>query len=368
MAVRRGRFGGQRLALGDGELEGDQVDAVDGFGDGVFDLEAGVHLQEVRLPVGDEELDGAGAGVADGAGGGGGGLVQSLAQGVGQAGRGGFLDHLLVAALEGAVAGAERPDGAVPVAEDLHLDVAARGQVGLDEDLAVAEGGERFGGGRLQGGGQLVQGLDDAHPASAAAGRRLDEDGQDVLGDGAGVERPEERHSGVGHEFLGAGLGGHRLDRLGVRPDPGEPGVLDGAGEAGVLGEEAVPGVDGVGPGGAGGGDHEIGAQVGVGRAVAGEPDGGVGLADVGGGGVGVGVDGDGGEAQVVAGAQDAAGYLAPVGDEDARQRGGGHGGGPHIRKTPKPPRAPSTGAVWTADRHRPSTVRVSRGSMTPSS
>lgn len=135
-----------------------------------------------------------------------------------------------------------------------------------------------------------------------------------------------------------------------------------------VLGEEAVPGVDGVGPGGAGGGDHEIGAQVGVGRAVAGEPDGGVGLADVGGGGVGVGVDGDGGEAQVVAGAQDAAGYLAPVGDEDARQRGGGHGGGPHIRKTPKPPRAPSTGAVWTADRHRPSTVRVSRGSMTPSS
>lgn len=83
-----------------------------------------------------------------------------------------------MAALEGAVAGAEREDGAVPVAEDLHLDMAARRQVGLDEDLAVTEGGEGLGGGRLQGGGQFVEGVDDAHAASAAARGRLDEDGQ----------------------------------------------------------------------------------------------------------------------------------------------------------------------------------------------
>jgi hypothetical protein len=37
---------------------------------------------------------------------------------------GGFLDELLVAALDGAVALAEVDDRAVPVAEDLDLDVA----------------------------------------------------------------------------------------------------------------------------------------------------------------------------------------------------------------------------------------------------
>ena len=40
---------------------------------------------------------------------------------------------------------------------------------------------------------------------------------------------------------------------------------------------------------------------------------------------------------------------------------------GPHIRKTPKP-RRPATGPECAADRAMPSTVRVSRGSMTPSS
>ena len=39
----------------------------------------------------------------------------------------------------------------------------------------------------------------------------------------------------------------------------------------------------------------------------------------------------------------------------------------PYIRKTPKPS-APSTGPLWIADRQMPSTVRVSLGSMTPSS
>ena len=40
---------------------------------------------------------------------------------------------------------------------------------------------------------------------------------------------------------------------------------------------------------------------------------------------------------------------------------------GAYIRKTPKP-RRPSTGPEWAADSATPSTDRVSRGSMTPSS
>ncbi len=74
---------------------------------------------------------------------------------------------------------------------------------------------------------------------------------------------------------------------------------------------------------------------------------------------VGVRVDGDRLQAQRVAGADHAGGDLRPVGDEDAAQA---H----HMRKTPK--RVSASGARAQASSARPSTRRVSRGSMTPSS
>ena len=59
----------------------------------------------------------------------------------------------------------------------------------------------------------------------------------------------EHRDAGRVHQLLRLDLRAHLLDRLGRRPDPGEPGVDHGAGEVGVLGEEAVAGVDRVGAG-----------------------------------------------------------------------------------------------------------------------
>lgn len=200
-------------------MEGDEVEVEDGFGDGVFDLEAGVHLQEVRASVGgDEELDGAGAFVGDRAGGGDGRGVQGLPEGFGQARCGGFLDDLLVAALEGAVAGAECPDGAVGVGEDLDLDVAAAFHVGLGEDLAVAEGGAGLGGGRVEGLLELVEVADHAHAAAASAGGGLEEEGQVGGGGGGRVDGVEERYPRGAHQFLGPGLGGHGLDGVGGGP------------------------------------------------------------------------------------------------------------------------------------------------------
>ena len=50
----------QLMALGDPELGADEVDAGDLLGDGVLDLEAGVHLEEEELArvVVDQELHG----------------------------------------------------------------------------------------------------------------------------------------------------------------------------------------------------------------------------------------------------------------------------------------------------------------------
>jgi hypothetical protein len=56
----------QRQAGGDADLLAHQVDAGDGLGDRMLDLQAGVHLDEEELAVLPQELDGADAQIADG--------------------------------------------------------------------------------------------------------------------------------------------------------------------------------------------------------------------------------------------------------------------------------------------------------------
>ncbi len=135
----------QGFARGDAQLPFDQVETRDHLGDRMLHLKAGVHLHEpdavwaqALAGVGDE-FDRSGADVAHGLGrlhrgggdGGAGGLVH--------AGGGSLLDHLLVAALQGAVAFVEVDDVALAVAEHLHLDVARAGDVGFEQDAVVAE-------------------------------------------------------------------------------------------------------------------------------------------------------------------------------------------------------------------------------------
>ena len=95
------------LAGGDEDLLADDVDPGDHLGHAVLDLDAGVHLEEEVLVANLHSLDRAGAAVADRGGGVGGDLADPLAHlGVDVRARG-LLDHLLVAALDRAVALAE---------------------------------------------------------------------------------------------------------------------------------------------------------------------------------------------------------------------------------------------------------------------
>ncbi|AMC49666.1 Uncharacterised protein [Mycobacterium tuberculosis] len=92
------------------------------------------------------------------------------------------------------------------------------------------------------------------------------------------------------------------------------------------------------------------------------QPDPGVGLGDMRCRGIRVCVDGDGAEPQPAAGGEHPPGDLAAVSNQyssDSHQH--------HIRKTPKFD-VPLIGPLAMADKHIPSTVRVSRGSITPSS
>ena len=135
---------GKLLTGGHAELELDEVVAGDEFGDGVLHLQPGVHLEVVEAAVLVEELHRAGVDVVTAPG----DLHRRLTH-VGEdlggdAGCGGFLDQLLVAALSRAVACAEVDAVAVGVGDDLDLDVARIGQVPLHVALVAAEVGGCF--------------------------------------------------------------------------------------------------------------------------------------------------------------------------------------------------------------------------------
>ena len=119
-----------------------------------------------------------------------------------------LLDQLLVPPLHGAVALPEVDDVALRVGQHLHFDVPGMLDVFFQVDVGVAEGRFGLGLGLLNGGlqRQIVQ--RHAHPAAAAARRRLDQHRKAQL---------VGQRNGVGlafHQALAAGHGGH-ADLLG---------------------------------------------------------------------------------------------------------------------------------------------------------
>ena len=224
MAVEAHLFLGERqlLAGRDLELPGHEILAGDRLGDGMLDLQARVHLEEIeRAVAGQQELDRAGAAIADGLGGRDRCRAHAFAQ-IGIDGRRGrLLDHLLVAALDRAVALAEMDDVAVRVGEDLDLDVAGIDHGLLEDQLARAEGVLGLGARRADGVQQIGVALDQPHAAPTAAGRRLHHHRQADLARfllQAGVAlvgalvSGHARHAGIDHATLGGGLVAHGGD------------------------------------------------------------------------------------------------------------------------------------------------------------
>ena len=150
----------ERGAGGDADLLLDEVEAGQHLGHRMLDLEPGVHLDEVELAVLVEELDGADALISE--------LGAWLPRPARRSacalrrveGRGmRLLPHLLMPALQRAVALAEMHRAALAVAEHLDLDMARRSEVLLDIDLVIAEGGLGFGLRGLQCGFESASGV-----------------------------------------------------------------------------------------------------------------------------------------------------------------------------------------------------------------
>ena len=245
------------LAGGDADLLLHQVDAGDEFGHGMFDLQAGVHLDEVELAILVEKLEGACASIADLAAGFRAAIADARDEAAGDIGCRSLLDDLLVAALHGTIPFAQPDRVLVGVGQHLKLDMSRIFQELFHVDHRIAKGGLRLGashGDRVE---QGRLGMHDAHAAPAAAAGRLDDD---RVADGAGdlddflrVFRQralgswDAGHTGDLHGVLGGDLVAHQADGFGPRADEHEAGLLDPLREIGVFREEAVTRVDRLG-------------------------------------------------------------------------------------------------------------------------
>ena len=215
------------------------------------------------------------------------------------------------------------------VGDDLGLHVARLVEVALDEALPATECRDCLTGGRVEQFGDLFDRVGDLHAAAAAAECRLDGDGDTVLlGEGHDLTRVLDWVLGTrGHRCVGlqcdvtcGDLVTEVADRLGRRPDPGEPGVDDSLGEVGVLREEAVAGVDGVGPGLGRGVEDLVENQVRLGRGLTAQCESLVGELHEQSIGVRFGVHRDAGQSGVLGSPDDPYRDLASVGDEDFRE------------------------------------------------
>ena len=258
---------------------------------------------------------------------------------------------------------------AVAVDHDLDLDVAVVVEPLLEVQRVVAERGPRLGPADLDRGFELARRADHAHALAAAAGRRLEQhrvadalrlvEGVLVVaqhpvraGDRRQAEAAEEPPRGL--------LRGEPLEDLRRGPDERELVGADRIGEAGVLGQEAVPGVDRVAAGDDGRGDDGRSRQVAAPRL--GRPDADRLVGELHGQALAVrlAVGDDRRQAHRPAGAQDPQRDLAAVGDQDARDHQGSIPA-PRPRSGPAAPAAPPVPSPSAPERPPPiSSIRTS--------
>ena len=212
------------------------------------------------------------------------------------------------------------------VADDLHLDMPGIVDIFFDQHAVVAERGLGLALGADDRGRKLGRRAHDAHAAAAAAGRGLHQDREADLVRGLRQRRVilglaviagNQRHARLLHQRFRAGFRAHRRHHLGGRADEDEARIETGLREFGILGQEAVAGMHGLGAGLARGLDQPLDIEIAVAGPRGPEQHGLVGERDMHRVAVGLGIDRDGAQTHGARGADDAACDLAAVGDQE---------------------------------------------------
>ena len=163
------------------------------------------------------------------------------------------LNHLLVAALQRAVALEQMDDVAVLVTQHLHLDVLGLDKELLNKDILIAERLLRLAHDLREVHADILRAVAAAHAAAAAAPCSLEQhrvavflrQRDCVLRIGQRTRRTRDGgHAAFVRNGLGGQLVAHLLEDLGRRADERDARFLAGAGERRVLGQKAVAGMD----------------------------------------------------------------------------------------------------------------------------
>ena len=316
----------QRQAGSNADLLANQIQTGDGFGNGMFHLQAGVHLDEEELAVFPQEFDGAGAAIFQL----GNRFTHHFAHARPLGGverrRRGFFQHLLVAALQRTIAFAQMDGAAMAIAEHLEFDVARLGKILLDINGIVAKGGLGFGFGLAHQRGQAGGIVDHLHATAAAARSSLhqhrvtDDFGHRQCffhGFDRAIAAWHQRQAQQGCCALGFNLVAHLADMFRIRADPGDAMFLHDFGKTRVFGQETIAGVDGISLGDFGRRNDRRDVQIAVRRRRRANADGFIGQPHVHGISVGSGVHRHGSDTHFAAGTVDAQRDFAPVGDQD---------------------------------------------------
>src|SRR6516164_4169616 len=266
---------------------------------------------------------------------------------------------------------------AVAVAEHLNFDVPWICDGAFQDHGAVAEGRCRLRPRTTQFIGKTRGVSNEPHAASAATGNRLDHHGEaDPLGFGEhhGIAlvgtliAGYARHAGFPHYLLGAGLVAHCLDRCWRRPDEDETGIATGQRKFFVLGKQAVAGMQSILAAGLRRANNRAEVQVGLRRPRLADPHRRIGLPHMESVAISIGIDGDHAITEPSCRAHDAQCDLAAIGNENLEEGRELHFAG-HGRATENCMRC---GCRTSDSRQIASTsartLRVSRGSITPSS
>ena len=247
----------QALASRNHDLGSHNVNARDPFRHRMLDLDAGIHLDKIKLAVFVEKLKGSRAAVTELLDGGHTAFANSLDQFARNAGCRSFLDDFLVAPLHGAIALTQPDRVFVLVSQNLDFNVPGILQEFLHVNLRVAKSRASFGLGGLHRVEQRRFRVYHAHAATAAAARRLDDDGVanlfgNTLDEGrVGGQRAlgtgHAGHTCLQHRLLGRDLVAQQANRLWRRANELETAFFDPLGKIGVLAQETVAGMNRLG-------------------------------------------------------------------------------------------------------------------------
>ncbi len=320
-------FGAEAFAGSDFDLLFDQVDPVDLFGHRMFDLDAGIHFEKVKVTgIINEELHRTGVFVLNGFGQFDGGFPHAFAEIAIEKGGGRFFEKFLVAALDRAVAFADMDNFTALIAEDLEFDVVGFLNIFFQIDVGISEGFFCFhacGEEAFDEADVIVSG---SHSFASAPRDGFDHDGiadllcgfdRFLLGSYRAIASWGDGDAGFAGIFSSEGFISHSADRFGRGTDEADVAGLANFGEVGVFGEESVARVNGVNVSNFGGGDDSVDFQITLSAGTWPDTDGFIGGLDVEGVVICLGVNGEGADAHVFAGTDDAKCDFAPICDKN---------------------------------------------------